>query len=238
MPDTDKILGKSSGIRPYHVICGSIGFVFFLCIEHALMSTFAGVRAATGLVRPSHNHGCKPVEVVPGVWTAHFHDIETKETLDAISTNIRVVVNSATDKCPTKPGSYGDNIDVLVVEGLLDDPEARKRVDGMPEGAEKEAAKKALPEFDACECAGDVKKDIERVNAAIDKAKADGGGAMIHCYASLSRSAAFVLAYMMKEKKITLEQAVVEMRTKWDATWPNDSFVQQLLEYEKELGLQ
>merc|ERR1719159_96583 len=60
---------------------------------------------------------------------------------------------------------------------------------------------------------------------------------MIHCYASLSRSAAFVLAYMMKEKKITLEQAVVEMRTKWDATWPNDAFVQQLLEYEKELGL-
>merc|ERR1719201_2908124 len=70
------------------------------------------------------------------------------------------------------------------------------------------------------------------------RTKWDGGGAMIHCYASLSRSAAFVLAYMMKEKKITLEQAIVEMRTKWDATWPNDSFVQQLLEYEKELGLQ
>jgi len=27
------------------------------------------------------------------------------------------------------------------------------------------------------------------------------------------------------------------MRAKWDATWPNDTFVEQLLEYEKELGL-
>ena len=60
---------------------------------------------------------------------------------------------------------------------------------------------------------------------------------MIHCYASISRSAAFILAYMMKSQQITLEQAIKDMRAKWDATWPNDTFVEQLLEYEKELGL-
>eukprot|EP00931_Biecheleriopsis_adriatica_P076698 TRINITY_DN50389_c0_g1_i1.p1 TRINITY_DN50389_c0_g1~~TRINITY_DN50389_c0_g1_i1.p1 ORF type:complete len:303 (-),score=61.01 TRINITY_DN50389_c0_g1_i1:162-1070(-) len=201
------------------------------------MSTFAGVRAATGHVRPSHNHGCKPVEVIPGVWTAHFHDIESKDMLNSVSPKFNLVINSATDKCATKAGSYGDGIDVLVVEGLLDDPEARKKVDGMPEGPEKEAAKAALPDFKAEECAGDAKKDFERVNAAIDASKASGGSCMVHCYASLSRSAAFVLAYMMKQKRITLEQAVKEMRDKWDATWPNDTFVQQLLEYEKELGI-
>jgi protein-tyrosine phosphatase len=201
------------------------------------MSTFAAARLATGKQRPGHNHGCKPVEVVAGVWTAHFHDIETAETLKAVSSSIKTVVNSATDKCNTKPGSYGDDIDVLVVEGLLDDPEPRKKVDAMAEGPEKEAAKAALPAFPDCECAGDAKKDFERVNEAIDASKAAGGAAMVHCYASLSRSAAFVLAYMMKTQRITLVEAIKQMRKKWDATWPNDKFLNQLLEYEKELGL-
>jgi len=201
------------------------------------MSTFAGVRAATGLVRPGHNHGCKPVEVIPGVWTAHFHDTETRDTLKAISENITVVVNAATDKCATKAGSYGDGVDVVVVEGLLDDPEALKKLHAMPEGPEKEAAKAALPVFEQCECAGNARKDFERVNTAIDAAKSAGGSSMVYCYASISRSVAFLLAYMMKDQRITLENAIKQMRPKWDATWPNDSFVKQLLEYEKELGI-
>merc|ERR1712187_997492 len=41
----------------------------------------------------------------------------------------------------------------------------------------------------------------------------------------------------MKDQKMTLVEAIGQMRKKWDATWPNDSFVNQLLEYEKELGL-
>lgn len=116
-------------------------------------------------------------------------------------------------------------------------PMRAKKVDAMAEGPEKEAAKVALPKFAAEECAGDAKKDFERVNGAIDAAKAAGGSAMVHCYASLSRSAAFILAYMMKDQKISLVEAVKQMRQKWDATWPNDSFVEQLLAYEKELGL-
>lgn len=201
------------------------------------MSTLAAVRQATGWQRPGHNHGCKPVEVVPGVWTAHFHDIETEEAIRKCSSSITTVVNSATDKCKTQEGSYGNDIKVLVVDGLLDDPEPRKKVDAMPEGAEKEAAKAALPKFPTEECAGDAKKDFECVNSAIDAAKAAGGSTMVHCYASLSRSAAFILAYMMKDQRISLVEAVKQMRKSWDATWPNDSFVNQLLEYEQELGL-
>jgi len=172
------------------------------------MSTFKGVRAATGPVRSAHNHGCKPVEVVPGVWTAHFHDVETDAALKTIVPNCKLVVNSATDKCKTGPGSYGEGVDVLVVDGLLDDPEARKKADSMPEGPEKEAAKAALPQFEPGECAGNAKQDFERVNKAIDAAKGAGASSMIHCYASISRSAAFILAYMMKSQQITLEQAI------------------------------
>jgi hypothetical protein len=44
-------------------------------------SGFARLRAATGTVRPPGDHGCKPVEIVPGLWTAHFHDIDSPEKL-------------------------------------------------------------------------------------------------------------------------------------------------------------
>ena len=37
-------------------------------------------------------------------------------------------------------GSYGEGIEVVVFD-LLDDPPERKKVDGMPEGPEKEAAR-------------------------------------------------------------------------------------------------
>jgi len=177
------------------------------------------------------------VEVVSGLWTAHFHDIEDSKSLTGVSQNITTVVNCATDKCPTKEGSYGPSVKVVLVEGLLDDPDARKKADAMPDGPEKEAALAALPQFPPEECAGDAKKDFERVNKAIDDAKADGKAALVHCHASLSRSCAFILAYMMKKQSIPLSEAIEQMRKKWSATWPNDCFVEQLLQYEKDLGI-
>lgn len=39
-------------------------------------STLEQVRAVTGTVRPPGTHGCKLVEVVPGLFTAHFHDFK------------------------------------------------------------------------------------------------------------------------------------------------------------------
>eukprot|EP00928_Gymnodinium_smaydae_P010431 TRINITY_DN13931_c0_g1_i1.p2 TRINITY_DN13931_c0_g1~~TRINITY_DN13931_c0_g1_i1.p2 ORF type:complete len:300 (-),score=79.59 TRINITY_DN13931_c0_g1_i1:940-1839(-) len=201
------------------------------------MSPLTAVRAATGKRRPGHDHGCKPVEVIPGLWTAHFHDIETRDALKAVSGAIKTVINTATDKCKTTSGSYGADIDVIRVEGLLDDPNAIKEVDAMCEGAEQDKARAALPKFPEEECAGDARKDFERVNAAIEAAQKNGGSAMVHCYASISRSAAFILAYIMKTKRVSLVEAVKLMRKTWDATWPNDTFVKQLLEYEAELGL-
>ena len=46
-----------------------------------MSTTFDVARDATGRVRPGHDHGCKPVEIVPGLWTAHFHDIEDIDQL-------------------------------------------------------------------------------------------------------------------------------------------------------------
>jgi len=150
---------------------------------------FAAFREVTSYVRPPHGHGCPPVEVVPGVWTAHYHDIETLDKLKAAAPPTTLVVNAAkVDKCPTGPGSYGEGVDVLCIDGLLDDPDALKKAHAMPQGPEKDAALAALPEFPPEECAGDAYKDFELVNEKISQTIAGGGAAMVHCYASLSRS--------------------------------------------------
>ena len=62
----------------------------------ALDARFAAFRAVTSYVRPAHSHGCPPVEVVPGVWTAHYHDIDAREKLQAAASPTTLVVNAAT----------------------------------------------------------------------------------------------------------------------------------------------
>ena len=119
----------------------------------------AAFRAVTSYVRPPHSHGCPPVEVVPGVWTAHYHDIDAREKLQAAAAATTLVVNAATvDKCPVGAVSYGEGVEVLCIDGLLDDPEPLKKVEAMPQGADKDAARAALPAFAPEECAGDAYK--------------------------------------------------------------------------------
>eukprot|EP00976_Prorocentrum_cordatum_P090169 1188005-Prorocentrum_minimum.AAC.4 len=67
-----------------------------------LLPTCSHTMVATGLVRPGAHHGCKPVEVIPGLYTAHFHDIEDRATLTGVSPKITVVFNSAPLDCPTR----------------------------------------------------------------------------------------------------------------------------------------
>ena len=49
--------------------------------ELKMENTYEEIRGVTGWVRPPGTHGCKPVQIVPGLWTAHYHDIDTKEKL-------------------------------------------------------------------------------------------------------------------------------------------------------------
>lgn len=117
---------------------------------------------------------------------------------------------------------------------LEDDPDERKFFD---------CGKEVKPGYDAnkvtevkFKCAGDAKKDFEAVNAEIMKTLAAGGEVLVHCHASISRSAVFIIAYLMKHHKMSAVDAAKYMKTKWDATWPCDRFSYQLIEYEKELA--
>lgn len=65
-----------------------VGFLsnFFHCSPWSRMpSAFEDVREATGWVRPSGKHGCAAAEVFPGIWTAHYHDVDTLKKLNSVA---------------------------------------------------------------------------------------------------------------------------------------------------------
>ena len=69
-------------------------------------TSFEDFRTVTSWVRPARGHGCKPVEILPGLWTAHYHDIDSKEKLKAATKGapITLVVNSALCQCEARTG--------------------------------------------------------------------------------------------------------------------------------------
>ena len=178
------------------------------------MPLFEKVREITSTTRPPGTHGCRMTEIVPGLFTAHFEDINTREALEKLPFQCGLIVNSAVanNQCPTYLGFYGPEVHVLPIP-LYDDPK---------EGEDHLSA-------------GDAKQYFKIVNDSILKTISEGKVAIVHCYASLSRSVCFILAYLMAVEGMTLLEATAYTKAKWDATYPNDSFVFQLIAYESEL---
>ena len=152
------------------------------------MTTFEAFREITGWVRPGRNHGCAPVEIVPGVWTAHYHDIDSAAKLRAATKNapIRLVVNSALCQCDARDGFWGPDVRVMEVP-LEDDPDERKAFD-QGKATTSACGDPAVPL--AKRCAGDVAPFFDAVTKAVEATRADGGHVLVHCHASLSRSVA------------------------------------------------
>jgi len=194
---------------------------------------FKEVRQITGWVRPPGAHGCQPTEIIKGVWTAHYHDVDTQEKLlSIVGENMQCVVNTATCQCDSRQGRYGDSVDVVLVD-LEDDPDERKHFDaGKP--STSRCTEQDVPEM--LRCSGDAKQHFRRVSAKIHSVVAEGGSVLLHCHASISRSAVFILAYMLEYGGLTLPAAMQTMKSKWNATWPCDRFLMQLIEFQEELS--
>lgn len=174
---------------------------------------FKEVREITGPTRMGGDHGCPLVEIVPGVFTAHFNDILSPSCFKDMP-KMGLVINSATayKQCNTKTGYYGPGIEVLDIP-LFDDPK----------------------QGESHKIAGDSKQYYALVNYKINEALANDKQVVVHCMASLSRSVVLLLAYLMESRGMTVLQAVKFYKSKWDAVWPNDKFVRELIEYETEL---
>mmetsp|Transcript_24678 Transcript_24678/g.23671 ORF Transcript_24678/g.23671 Transcript_24678/m.23671 type:complete len:211 (+) Transcript_24678:86-718(+) len=178
---------------------------------------FIEIRLVTSYIRTPGTHGCQLTEILPGIWTAHYNDIKDPEIfqkLTQIVSPIGLVVNAAIayNQCPTGPGYYGEGIEVLLID-LFDDPE----------------------EGELHTAAGDAKQYFKLVNSKIKETLSDGKSVILHCMASLSRSVVLIIAYLMEHKSLSALEATKFLKNRWDATWPNDRFVLDLLEFESEL---
>jgi protein-tyrosine phosphatase len=62
----------------------------------------------------------------------------------------------------------------------------------------------------------------------------DAGPTLVHCAMGISRSVSMVIAYLIRKRKMTLEQALQFVRSKRSIIRPNVGFMEQLKAFEEE----
>ena len=80
-----------------------------------------------------------------------------------------------------------------------------------------------------------IASHLEGVISVIHKASAENVGVLVHCQAGISRSATYVIYYLMKVKGMTLKDAYEHTKGKRYNIGPNVGFMSQLVELEKQL---
>lgn len=68
-----------------------------------------------------------------------------------------------------------------------------------------------------------------------DAVRDASGRVLVHCQAGISRSATICLAYLMKRKRVRLDEAFEFVRRRRSIISPNFSFMGQLLQFESQL---
>ena len=74
---------------------------------------------------------------------------------------------------------------------------------------------------------------FDESNEFINKCKSEGGKMLIHCKYGISRSASFIIAYLIKEMKYTTDYALKFISEKRKQIKPNEGFLEQLYKYEE-----
>ncbi|CAD8209249.1 unnamed protein product [Paramecium pentaurelia] len=81
----------------------------------------------------------------------------------------------------------------------------------------------------------EIKSKFEMANDFIHSAIQKNQNVLIHCFAGKSRSASFVIAYLIKYQQMTPLQALKLLQSKRRIAQPNMGFMKQLDAYHKEL---
>lgn len=81
----------------------------------------------------------------------------------------------------------------------------------------------------------DLPKHFQRAFDFIDEAKKVGGCVLIHCIAGVSRSPAITIAYVMKEKNLSLADAYSFVKNKRSVISPNLDFMGELQHFERKI---
>lgn len=81
----------------------------------------------------------------------------------------------------------------------------------------------------------DILVHLDSVLEFIQKNMDNGNSVLVHCMAGSSRSASFVIAYLMKRNQWCFEKAYCFAKEKRPQVFPNSGFMRQLRIYEKTL---
>ncbi|CAL1531731.1 unnamed protein product [Lymnaea stagnalis] len=85
-----------------------------------------------------------------------------------------------------------------------------------------------LPEFP-------IVKGFQQAIDFIDEGRKSNGCVLVHCNAGISRSASIVMAYLIKNEGMTVNEAFSLLRSKRPTTCPNPGFMIQLHNYHESL---
>lgn len=78
---------------------------------------------------------------------------------------------------------------------------------------------------------------FDQVFNFIERAKASSSAVLIHCHAGVSRSATLAIVYIMQSQNMGVKDACQFVRQARPTIKPNQSFMEQLTKYEKQLSL-
>ncbi|KAM4703462.1 dual specificity protein phosphatase 5 [Rhinophrynus dorsalis] len=81
----------------------------------------------------------------------------------------------------------------------------------------------------------DISSHFQEAIDFIDTVRLTGGRVLVHCEAGISRSPTICMAYLMKTKRLHLEEAFEYIKQRRSLVSPNFSFMGQLLHYESEV---
>ncbi|CAD8175661.1 unnamed protein product [Paramecium pentaurelia] len=77
----------------------------------------------------------------------------------------------------------------------------------------------------------DIKSKFEESNQFIENALNSKQNILVHCFAGKSRSTTFIIAYLIKNHKMTVNDALELVKTKRQIAQPNTGFMKQLQQY-------
>merc|ERR1712032_89772 len=80
----------------------------------------------------------------------------------------------------------------------------------------------------------DLLPHLSRVASLISDEIEAGGNVLIHCVAGVSRSASFILAYLISSYNLTLQQALCHLKIVRPWVNPNKGFLSQLRSWEEQ----
>ena len=170
------------------------------------MSTLEDIRRITGPTRPAPGTGGGLTKVSRGLFIAPFEDISSRDAFESRPVSVGLVVNA---------GAAGGQCDTDT--GFYGDEVEVHRIEIADDNS------------------ADAMSHFREVNQKISDTVASGKAAVVHCKASISRGTVFTIAYLMEAEGLTAVEATARLAEVWPRTWPNDGFVEQLIDFESEL---